>query len=121
MKQCNVPLEIKLLDLKKAHEMARHHNLHRFERSLFFQCGVKKMEIDIPKVRPELPQLDVTFIPLLITMVSLSKFSFNNIHYLVNIINTFRLLILDVSGRSLMTMPLLKNYSLLKKNSTSIL
>lgn len=73
MKQCNVPFEIKLLNTKAASEMARHHNLHRFERRLFFQKGVKKTDIDIHKIRPELPRLDVTFIPLFLQTVSLFK------------------------------------------------
>jgi len=76
MKQCNIPFSIKLLNIKKANEMASHHNLRRFERRLFFQRGVKKMETDVPKIRPELPQLDVTFISLFILTVSLYTYIF---------------------------------------------
>ncbi|KYN06454.1 putative ATP-dependent RNA helicase spindle-E [Cyphomyrmex costatus] len=43
MRQCNVPIEIKLLSLKEANERARCYNFYKFERSVFFNKNLKKI------------------------------------------------------------------------------
>lgn len=70
MRQCNIPIEIKLLNPKEANERAKHYDLQKYERSLFFRRDFKKMENNVPKIRPKLPGLDVTCIPLFIRTVS---------------------------------------------------
>lgn len=74
MRQCNIPIKIKLLNVKEANERARHHDLHKFERSLFFRRNFRKTENNVPNIRPKLPGLDVTFIPLFIQTVSFFYF-----------------------------------------------
>ncbi|KAL0106286.1 hypothetical protein PUN28_016183 [Cardiocondyla obscurior] len=69
MKQCNIPIEIKLLDAYEANKRAKSHDLHKFKRYLFFQRNIKKTETNILKVRPRLPGLNVTSIPLFIQTV----------------------------------------------------
>jgi len=74
MRQCNIPIEIKLLNIKEAIERARHHDFHKFERALFFRKNFRKIKSDVPKIRVKLPELDVTFIPLFIRTVSFLLF-----------------------------------------------
>jgi len=74
MRQCNIPIEIKLLNIKEAIEKARHHDFHKFERTLFFRKNFRKIKNDVPKIRAKLPGLDVTFIPLFIRTVSFLLF-----------------------------------------------
>lgn len=74
MRQYNIPIEMKLLNVKEANERAKHHDLHKFERSLFFRRNFKKIEDIVPKIRPKLPGLDITIIPLFIQTVSFLLF-----------------------------------------------
>lgn len=75
MRQANIPIEIKLLNIKEANNRARHYDFHKFERTHFFRKNFRRLESDIPKIRPKLPGLDVTFIPLFIQTVSFLLFS----------------------------------------------
>lgn len=74
MRRCNIPIEIKLLNVKEANERAKHYDLYKFERSFFFRRNFKKIEKNVPKIRPKLPGLDVTSIPLFIQTVSFLLF-----------------------------------------------
>ncbi|TGZ53458.1 probable ATP-dependent RNA helicase spindle-E isoform X1 [Temnothorax longispinosus] len=69
MKQCNIPIEIKLLNVAEANERARHYDVHKFERNFFFRRNVRMIETNVSKIRPTLPGLDVTFIPLFIQTI----------------------------------------------------
>ncbi|KMQ97708.1 putative atp-dependent rna helicase spindle-e-like protein [Lasius niger] len=66
MKQCDVPININLLNIKEAHKMAKYHNVCKFERTLFFHKDLRRIESNSYKIRPELPGLDITYIPLFI-------------------------------------------------------
>lgn len=72
MRQCDVPIEINLLNIKEAQKRAKYHDVHKFERTLFYHKDLREIESDTNKIRPELPELDVTFIPLFIQTVSYS-------------------------------------------------
>ncbi|XP_012537164.2 probable ATP-dependent RNA helicase spindle-E [Monomorium pharaonis] len=75
MRQSNIPIEIKLLNIKEARERAKHHDPHKFERALFFRKNFRKEENNVPKIRPKLPGLDVTSIPLFMqTIISPGHF-----------------------------------------------
>ncbi|XP_011343987.2 probable ATP-dependent RNA helicase spindle-E [Ooceraea biroi] len=69
MRHCNVPIEIKLLDESEARRRAESHDLWRFEQSFFFHKTFQKKRSEISKIRPELPDLDVTCIPLCIQTI----------------------------------------------------
>lgn len=70
MKMCKVPIRIKVLnDTKKEKELAMRHNIQKFEQKLYFTKNNKSIENNVPKIRPKLPELDVTFIPLSIKKV----------------------------------------------------
>lgn len=87
MKLCKVPIRIEVLnDTRKEKELAMRHNIQKFEQKLYFTKNDKPIKNDdVPKIRPELPGLDVTFIPLFIKKVifvcSLRN-SNNNINFL---------------------------------------
>ncbi|KYN17992.1 putative ATP-dependent RNA helicase spindle-E [Trachymyrmex cornetzi] len=66
MKQCNVPIKIKLLNIKEANEKAKRYNFHKFEQNVFFKKNCKTLENNVPKIRSNLPGLNVTSIPLFI-------------------------------------------------------
>lgn len=70
MRHCNVPININLLNIKEAQKRAVYHDVHKFERTLFFHKDLRKLESDSYKIKAKLPGLDVTFIPLLIQTVS---------------------------------------------------
>jgi len=69
MRQCNVPIQIKLLNTKEANEKAKRHNFHKFEQNVFFYKNFKRLENNVLKIRSNLPGLDVIFIPLFIQNV----------------------------------------------------
>lgn len=69
-----MPIEIKLLNESEAKERANYHDLWRFERNFFFHKDFQKKKNEISKIRPELPELDVTCIPLFIQTVSFYLF-----------------------------------------------
>ncbi|KYN35997.1 putative ATP-dependent RNA helicase spindle-E [Trachymyrmex septentrionalis] len=66
MRQCNVPIKIKLLNIKEANEKAKDYNLHKFGQNVFFYKNFERLKNNVPQIRSNLPGLDVTFIPLFI-------------------------------------------------------
>ncbi|XP_011864372.1 PREDICTED: probable ATP-dependent RNA helicase spindle-E [Vollenhovia emeryi] len=66
MRQCNIPIELMLLNVKEANERVKHYDHHKFERNLFFRRNVSKIQNNVPQIRPNLPGLDITFIRLFI-------------------------------------------------------
>lgn len=70
MRHCNVPIKINLLNIGEALKRAEYHDIHKFERTLFFHKDLRKIESNSYKIKPKLPGLDVTFIPLFIQTVS---------------------------------------------------
>lgn len=72
MRQCDVPININLLNIKEAHKMAKYHNVCKFERTLFFHKDLRRIESNSYKIRPELPGLDITYIPLFIQTQTVS-------------------------------------------------
>ncbi|XP_011704566.1 PREDICTED: probable ATP-dependent RNA helicase spindle-E isoform X2 [Wasmannia auropunctata] len=69
MRYCNIPIELKLLNVKEANERARRHDLQKFQRTLYFRRNFIKTENVVPKIRPQLPGLDVTNIPLFVQTI----------------------------------------------------
>lgn len=70
MRYCNVPIKINLLNIKEAQKRAENHDIHKFKRTFFFHKDLRKIESDSYKIKPKLPGLDVSFIPLFIQTVS---------------------------------------------------
>lgn len=70
IRQCDIPIEINLLNIKEAQKRAKYYEVHKFERTLFYHKDLREIKSDSYKIRPKLPGLDVTFIPLFIQTVS---------------------------------------------------
>lgn len=80
MRHCNVPVRIELLNAKEAQERKVNQKLDRFEKSVFFhRATTRKTTSDLSDIRPELPDLDVNFIPLSIENVSPLSSSFSSL------------------------------------------
>lgn len=78
MRQSEILIEIGLLNVMEAHERSKNQDLNRFERISFFHKGqISKRNSNPSKVKPKLPGLDVTFIPLSIQNVSFFFFYFS--------------------------------------------
>lgn len=70
MRHCEVPIKIGLLSTKTAQGRSKNENLDRFEKTVFFRKETKQIRSNSFKIRPELPSLDTSFIPLSIQNVS---------------------------------------------------
>lgn len=70
MRQCEVPIKIGLLNTKTAQKRSKNENLGRFEKTVFFKKETEKIRSNLFKIGPELPSLNVSFIPLSIQNVS---------------------------------------------------
>ncbi|EFN82362.1 probable ATP-dependent RNA helicase spindle-E [Harpegnathos saltator] len=66
MRHCNIPIKIDLLRAKEAQKISIDQDLDRFEKTMFFnkEKNRSKTRRDSFKIRPELPGLDITFVPL---------------------------------------------------------
>ncbi|XP_032664411.1 probable ATP-dependent RNA helicase spindle-E isoform X2 [Odontomachus brunneus] len=65
MRHCEIPIKIGLLNKNKAHDRSKNEDLDRFENTIFFKKGITcKTRSDLFKIKPELPGLDITFVPL---------------------------------------------------------
>ncbi|KAL6437658.1 hypothetical protein ACFW04_004216 [Cataglyphis niger] len=69
IRQCDIPIEINLLNIKEAQKRAKYYDVHKFERTLFYHKDLREIKSDSYKIRPKLPELDVTFIPLFIQTI----------------------------------------------------
>lgn len=111
MRHCEVPIKIGLVNATYAHGWSDSLKLSRFEKMVFFnKKKTRQIKNHLHDIRPELPGLDVTLVPLFIQNVSsislsLSSFSFLTMTKLfvgrfVNdcTVNIYRSLVRDTFG-----------------------
>lgn len=76
MRQCDVPIAIDILDEEKARSRIQDYDLTKYQHTVLFNKGVIEENgctHNISKIRPVLPGLDITYIPLYIRNVCFCK------------------------------------------------